>query len=291
MALRDRLLRMVDRISPPPPPPPPTPPPPPPPPSWATLREADAAAAVAADPPDYKRYHQSIAASLVDLTGRSVLVVGCNRGEDCAHFVGLGARRVVGLDVMDEIGRNYTDPAVSYVKASAEAMPLDSGSVDLVFAFATLEHVPDIAAAFRDMARVAAPGGIVYSAAAPLWCARSGPHWGGAFDHDPWPHLRLDAEGVVALGRAAQAAGRTSEYYEADRLRHFMTDPLLFNRRRAHEYLDACAALDDVDILRNAIEMEEQAGYDPPLVRALLAKGYTSFDLFGLTHRLIARRR
>ncbi len=32
-----------------------------------------------------------------------------------------------------------------------------------------------------------------------------------------------------------------------------MTDPLLFNRRRAHEYLDACVALNSIEILRSEI--------------------------------------
>lgn len=288
MDLRRLLLALVNRITPPPEPPPPLPPPEP---SWRQLRETDAAAAVAASPPDYKRYHQSQAASWVDLRGRSVLVIGCNRGEDCAHFVDLGAARVVGLDVMEEIGQHYTHPSVTYVKASAEEIPLDTGAFDLVFAYATLEHVPDIARAFAEMARVTAPGGIVYSAASPLWFTRSGPHWGNAFHHAPWPHLRLDAEGVLALARQAQAEGREDPDYEPVRLHQFMTDPLLFNKRRPHEYLDACVVLEGVDLIRNHIDMEEQSGFDPALVRGLLAKGHTTFDLFGMTHMLIARKR
>jgi SAM-dependent methyltransferase len=259
--------------------------------TWEGLRDREAAQAVLASPPDYKCYHQAQAARWRDFTGGAVLVVGCNRGEDCAYFVERGAGRVVGVDVMDEIGRNYDDPRVTYVKASAESLPLDGGQFDLVFAYATLEHVPDIRAAFAEMARAAAPGGIVYSAAAPLWCTRAGPHWGAAFDHDPWPHLRLEVEEVVALGATARASGRASDYCDAARLREFLTDPLLFNRRRAHEYLDACVILEDVEILRNEIQMEDQRGFDPAMVRALIAKGYTTFDLFGLTHILIGRRR
>lgn len=247
--------------------------------------------AVAVAPPDYKRYHQAQAARGKDFTRGSVLVIGCNRGEDCAYFVDRGAARVVGVDVMDEIGRNYADPRVTYIKASAEALPLDSGEFDLVFAYATLEHVPDIRVAFAEMARAAAPGGIVYSAAAPLWCTRAGPHWGGAFDHDPWPHLRMGPEEVVALGQQAKASGRQGDSYDAGWLRQIITDPLLFNRRRAHEYLDACAVLEDVDILRNEIQMEEQKGFDPAIVRALVAEGYTTVDLFGLTHLFVGRRR
>lgn len=257
---------------------------------WEELRDREAAQAVAAVPPDYKRYHQAQASRWRDFTGGSVLVVGCNRGEDCGYFVENGAARVVGVDVMDEIGRNYADPRVTYVKSSAEAMPLETAGFDLVFAYATLEHVPDIRSAFSEMARVTASGGIIYSAAAPLWCTRSGPHWGSAFDHAPWPHLRMDAEAVVALGEQASAAGRSSDYYDPDRLREFMTDPLLFNRRRAHEYLDACVTLDGIEILRNEIQMETQQGYEPSIVRYLVDTGYTTVDLFGLTHIFTGRR-
>lgn len=260
-----------------------------PPPSWEALRDREAAMAVAAVPPDYKRYHQAVAARWNDYSSGSVLVIGCNRGEDCAYFIDQGAARVVGVDVMDEIGRSYAHPSVTYIKASAENLPLESGRFDLVFAYATLEHVPDIRAAFREMTRVAAPGGIIYSAAAPLWCTRAGPHWGSAFDHDPWPHLRMAPEDVVALGQQARASGLTSAYYDAAQLRLFMTDPMLFNRRRAHEYVDACAGLDGIEILRNDIQMEAQQGYDPAIVGALVDRGYTAFDLFGLTHQFIAR--
>ena len=259
-------------------------------PTWLVERDRDAAQAVAANPPDYKRYHQSSAARWIDLSGKHVLVVGCNRGEDCAHFIDLGAASVVGLDVMDEIGRNYVHPAVSYLLASAERIPAETGSFDLVFAYATLEHVPDIGAAFREMARVTAPGGVLYSAAAPLWCSRSGPHWGSAFNHDPWPHLRMDADGVLALAALAQAEGKESPYYEPGRLREFLTDPLLFNRRRADEYLDACSTLDDIEIIANRIEVEQQAGFDPAMLRDLIAAGYSTLDLFGLTHILTARK-
>jgi SAM-dependent methyltransferase len=257
---------------------------------WIKQRDMEAADAVAQQPPDYKRYHQANAARLTPLKGKSVLVVGCNRGEDCKYFVDLGACSVVGLDVLDEIGSNFTHSAVSYIQASAEDMPLNGRSFNLVFAYATLEHVPDIRRAFGQMAKAAAPGGFIYSAAAPLWCTRAGPHWGDAFNHAPWPQLRMDVEEVVKLGQEAQHSGSTNPYYSAERIRQFLTDPLLFNRRRAHEYVDACVALEGIDILRNDIELEAQTGIDPHIVSVLLDKGYTTFDLFGLTHMFVATK-
>ena len=79
---------------------------------------------------------------------------------------------------MTEIGVNLVHPKVSYIRASAEMMPLPDDEFDLVYTFTTLEHIPDIASALREMVRVCRPGGGLYSVALPLWNCRSGPHWG-----------------------------------------------------------------------------------------------------------------
>src|SRR5438874_5092788 len=76
--------------------------------------------ALRCDPPDYNRYSANIAASYYSVYGRRVLLVGCNRGEDCRYFVEFGADSVVGLDVIEEIGLNFVHDAVSYRRASAE---------------------------------------------------------------------------------------------------------------------------------------------------------------------------
>lgn len=46
--------------------------------NWEELCEREAAQAVVTSPPDYKLYHQAQASKWRDLTGRSVVVVGCN---------------------------------------------------------------------------------------------------------------------------------------------------------------------------------------------------------------------
>jgi SAM-dependent methyltransferase len=259
---------------------------------WGAEREADAQVAVRSVPPDWTRYHLARSAQLGDLRGRSVLVVGCNRGDECRYFIELGAAAVTGVDVMSEIGRNFAHASATYLNVSAEKMPLDPNRFDLVFAFATLEHVPDIVPAFREMARVAAPGGYIYSAAAPLWYCRSGPHWVNAFDREPWPHLRLSVDEIVALGRRYIGDGSTDHYHTEAVLRQHLEDPdHMFNRRRPQEYVDACAALEKVEILRNDIELEADRDAHPAIRAELTARGYTEQDLFGLTHMFIARKR
>jgi ubiquinone/menaquinone biosynthesis C-methylase UbiE len=98
-----------------------------------------------------------------------VLVIGCNTGGDCGLFRKAGAPSVCGLDVVDEIGNDCRMDGIRYVQATAEDMPFENSVFDLVYSFATMEHVPDIQRAFSEMARVLAFGGFIYSVASPLW--------------------------------------------------------------------------------------------------------------------------
>jgi SAM-dependent methyltransferase len=260
--------------------------------AWRSERQRDGEEALKRRPPDYTRYHCAQAAKLLDLRRKSILVVGCYEGSnECRYFVEIGAASVTGIDVLEKIGRGFTHPAVKYLRASAEDIPLDTAQFDLVFAVATLEHVPNIMPAFREMARVAAPGGFIYSAASPLWCTRAGPHWGSAFDHEPWPHLRMSVEEIVAVGHRCSEAGSVDRWHTEDEIRYHVDDPAgMFNKRRAHEYIEACASLKGVEIIRNDIDLESSDGVNPAIVKTLMDKGYTELDLFGLTHNFIARR-
>lgn len=250
---------------------------------WAERRRAAAHAAASAIPPNYKAYHAHTAASHLDIRGKSILVVGCNRGEDCEVFVDLGARSVCGLDVMDEVGANYQNPKVRYLLASAEDIPAETASFDMVFAYATLEHVPNIDPAFKQMARVCAPGGIVYSAAAPLWNSRQGPHWGDAFNAFPWPHLRLSPAEIHALNlkRESPFSAAQIDYWLDDRN---------FNKRFAREYLAAGWSIPGVEIISNELQQQSPDGVPDDVFSELAAKGYSRMELLALTHILLARK-
>lgn len=157
---------------------------------------------MASDPeiPDYNLMHAKWAASYVTIKKAKVLVVGCNTGGDCRNLVELGSREVWGVDVVDEIGRDFSHRKVRYLRASVEAMDIPDNSFDLVFSFATMEHVPDIGKGFSEMARVTRPRGVIYSVAAPLWNSPYGHHKPDLFQpKHPWIHLLLDKDAIYAL--------------------------------------------------------------------------------------------
>jgi ubiquinone/menaquinone biosynthesis C-methylase UbiE len=100
-------------------------------------------------------------------TERRVLDVGCR---DARHGCELARRfdfRVLGVDpvihnitnarkVIAEAG---LEGRVEVIEGRAEALPCASASADLIFCRDVLTHVADLGGAFRECARVLAPGG------------------------------------------------------------------------------------------------------------------------------------
>ncbi|MEX0691084.1 MAG: class I SAM-dependent methyltransferase [Gemmatimonadales bacterium] len=107
----------------------------------------------------YSRYQ--VAAELA--SGRRVLEIGCGSG----HGLGLIARRarsVVGGDLSPTLlaaGRRHYGAAMPLVRLSAERLPFADGTFDLVLFFEATYYVPDMGAAFSEVAHVLAPGGTV----------------------------------------------------------------------------------------------------------------------------------
>ncbi len=75
-------------------------------------------------------------AAACELSGRTVLEVGCGRGQLTGQFSGW-PRRLIGIDPavseLCQAARTHTNlPGVSFVQASGEALPLLSRLFDIV---------------------------------------------------------------------------------------------------------------------------------------------------------------
>jgi GT2 family glycosyltransferase/SAM-dependent methyltransferase len=238
----------------------------------------------------YNAWHAYTAGTLVDVQGKNVLVVGCNLGKDCAHFVRLGARTVHGLDVIEEVGRGYKHRRVRYLRASAEAIPVQSGTYDLVFCFATMEHVPDIERAFTEMARVTRGDGLIYSVASPLWNSRYGHHKGDMFERFPWIHLRMSATEITELCTRERIQDPTGRYPMEVHV-NYMLNRQYFNMTPARRYVDTCRALRDVEVIENGLALDPDEVLTPETCEELAAKGYNREELLAVTHTFIGRKR
>ncbi|MEK9281183.1 class I SAM-dependent methyltransferase [Bradyrhizobium sp. ISRA442] len=233
----------------------------------------------------YNRINAEDAAARVNISTARVLVVGANTGEDCREFIELGAAEVHGLDVISEIGSAFAHNRVTYHRQSIEKADLPSRSFDLVYSFATMEHVPDIAAGYSEMARLVKPGGTIFSMASPLWYSPYGHHM-SCFHGHPWVHVAFDRAGILDYARANKIDGERGHGIEG--IVDYMLDASNFNMRHAREYDDAIRSLRNLEIIENSLLEEDQALLDHPLGQRLLASGFSRNQLLPVTHRLIA---
>jgi len=103
------------------------------------------------------------------LDGKRILELGCGRAELTRAIASTGHnRQVLALEV-DEVQhalhQQITDlDNVEFRLAGAEDIPADDNSVDVVFMFKSLHHVPEelMAKSFEEISRVLRPGGYAY---------------------------------------------------------------------------------------------------------------------------------
>ncbi len=103
-----------------------------------------------------------------DLTGKSVLDIGCGAGGiDLALVRNHHAAHVCGLDVEDPVlaharvlvARAGLTKRIGLVKAAPGPLPFPPGTFDVVFSKDSIVHIPDKHALMTEIFRVLKPGG------------------------------------------------------------------------------------------------------------------------------------
>ena len=121
-----------------------------------------------------RRLRHSVAPALIGLGGTAdgldVLDVGCGPGECVACELDLfGAARVTAIDLDPAMVARARRRVASYggrvsvSQGDVTDLVAADNSVDVVFNFAVLHHVPDWRAALGEIARVLTPGGRLFS--------------------------------------------------------------------------------------------------------------------------------
>lgn len=102
--------------------------------------------------------------------GLCVLDVGCGRG-GVLEQLGAAVEHPLGLDPDWRSLAEHRLPDLPRAAATAEAIPLPAGSVDLVLSSWVLEHLPAPERAFAEVARVLRPGGAFIFLTPGAWSA------------------------------------------------------------------------------------------------------------------------
>jgi len=110
----------------------------------------------------YHRMLDDLEVEVVERYGKDkdVLEVGCGTGL-ILHRAERFARTATGIDLSGGMLAKAAERGLSVAQASATALPIATASVDVAYSFKVLAHIPDIAGAMREMARVVRPGGWV----------------------------------------------------------------------------------------------------------------------------------
>jgi ubiquinone/menaquinone biosynthesis C-methylase UbiE len=108
-------------------------------------------------------YHQlldDLELSVIEpfVAGRRVLEVGCGTGLILGRLA-QSAQDAWGIDLSPKMLQVARDRGLQVVQSSATQLPFADASFDTVCSFKVLPHVPDIAGALSEIARVTRPGG------------------------------------------------------------------------------------------------------------------------------------
>src|SRR5262245_10920760 len=108
----------------------------------------------------YHRMLDDLEVELVERYGRGkdVLEVGCGTGL-ILDRVRVFARHASGIDLSGGMLARAAARGLHVAQASATALPIATASVDVAYSFKVLAHIPPIAHALAEMARVVRPGG------------------------------------------------------------------------------------------------------------------------------------
>lgn len=177
--------------------------------------------------------------------GMRVLDLGCGRG-GALEQLGAAVTYPVGVDPDHVSLVEHRLPDLARITATATAIPLVNESVDIVISSWVLEHLPDPARTFREVARILRPGGAFVMLAPGAWSvaallnrtlkplqARLVPLLYGRAEEDAFPVV-YRANTLPQITALARDAGLRVETFRAiEDPTYFAFHPLIFRLNAA----------------------------------------------------------
>ncbi len=119
--------------------------------------------------PDKARIESEVFEEFLELDNKNILELGCGRADLTRLIAEGGPGRIITATEVDETQHEKNLlikdlPNVSFILAGAQSLPIDDSSVDIVFMFKSLHHVPMelMDAALVEISRVLKSGGRAY---------------------------------------------------------------------------------------------------------------------------------
>ena len=201
----------------------------------------------------YHRMLDDLEVELVERygAGKDVLEVGCGTGL-ILHRVHQFANSARGIDLSGGMLAKAAERGLAVAQASATELPIADNSVDLAYSFKVLAHIPDIAGAMREMARVVRPGGWVL---AEFYNARS---------------LRRLVKAIkppTAVSETTHDEHVFTRYDDAAAIKSYLPPGLDWVTSRGIRVITPVAKVLEVPVLGNAVRWAEHRLADLPVAR------------------------
>lgn len=183
--------------------------------------------------------------------GKTVLEVGCGTGLILGRVAAF-AKDATGIDLSGGMLEKAAARGLHVAQASATELPIATASVDVAYSFKVLAHIPDIAGAMREMARVVRPGGYVI---AEFYNARS---------------LRRLVKAVkppTAVSENTHDEHVYTRYDDAAAIRSYLPDELDWVATRGIRVITPVAGVLRVPLLGAAVRWAEHRLADAPVAR------------------------
>ena len=140
------------------------------------------------------------------IAGKVVLDFGCGEGADSVEMATNGARRVIGLDIREEVLERARHRAVEAGVGDRCVFTTSvSEAVDIVVSIDGFEHFSDPAGALNVMRTLLVPQGEVFISFGPTWYHPSGSH----LPVLPWAHLVFSERALMTWRSSFRSDGAT----------------------------------------------------------------------------------
>lgn len=158
---------------------------------------------------DLKQYHIDFISNLitkVDITGKTILEIGCGEGaliKYLAHKfqprLAVGIEPLLSGEYPDKMRMAGEEYGVNWHICEGDAIDIrfPDNSFDVVISVATFEHIADLERVLSEIKRVLKPGGIFYTEYGPIWTGIIGHHCRNWIREEvlkipAWGHLYMD---------------------------------------------------------------------------------------------------
>lgn len=147
-------------------------------------------------------------AFLARVRGKTVLDFGCGDGADAVELARLGAKRVIGVDIREDLLEKARERArtagverICYFATEADQ------PADLIMSLDCFEHFDDPGAILRVMHELLAADGEVIASFGPTWYH---PYGGHLFSIFPWAHLLFTEAALIRWRSTFKSDGARS---------------------------------------------------------------------------------